>query len=217
MPAMSYRKGESSMTAWHHTRAVLFAVGLVASYLVSAVANASNIVVVDFRDVHPPGGIVFGNITSGGFRFSPDCHIDVAGSIGWDYSGCPPMNPEWIGTHPSETLVIDYFGRPFSALSFDFYANTVHPMTIRSSKGASVTLCLDATLCPYDPYEFQTQVLGGPGWTGIKRMTFSYNGDGAYEYEFTNFVFRTPVPEPGTLALLGLGLAGLGVSWRRKA
>jgi hypothetical protein len=181
-------------------------------------------VVVDFE------GLFGGQQTyvESGFRFSPSCHFDLVDSydpfgttpqgynhtryMGWDApSGCP--NPDFIG--PPELLTlplgafvyVDYGGHPFSIESF---FNVALGFDVLSSKGAHIL--------SGDP---QTMVnLSGPEWEGIKWVVFANDGFlcglGAPSCSIDHITFRVPgVPEPTTLALLGIAFAGIGLATRR--
>ena len=76
------------------------------------------------------------------------------------------------------------------------------------------TLCFDGVRVLYafdavDYFYFTANVLGSFGPVSSGR-------DVPNGFSFAQFTLVS-VPEPGTLALLGLGLAGLGLSRRRKA
>jgi len=59
-----------------------------------------------------------------------------------------------------------------------------------------------------------TTVAGYDCTNGTFILTF--NGKGPGQFTFSSSVTTTAVPEPGSLALLGLGLAGLGLVRRRR-
>lgn len=52
-------------------------------------------------------------------------------------------------------------------------------------------------------------------YQGITSITFGYGGSNANQF-YLSAADITPVPEPGTQALFGLGLAGLGFARRKK-
>lgn len=177
---------------------------------------SATVITVDFQDLLP--GIYFENVTSSGFTFSPSCHIDVLALaesqvVGWDTSGCQDKaNTKYLGARPVSNfsyLYVDYGGRPFSFLSYDHRGV---PFSIFSSKGGA----FDQTWC--SPWErdcstFNTYMMDGPDWTGVKWILFGYSDPGAPAAQLDKLVFRVPSPGTGVLVLSG-GLL-LWISGRR--
>ena len=193
------------------------------------VAAAAAVVTLTFESL--PTGSHHQNLVESGFRISPSCHVDIAPGelltridpyssgnvLGFDRSGClldGSGNADYLGGTPplpasdNSFVYIDNFDRPFSFLSFEHIGRQT---TLWSSSGGvhSTSPCIPST-CG----QMVLSELGGPEWTDISWILLGYRDPGAPASLFDNLRFE--IPEPGTIELLGIALAGLGFSRRKR-
>lgn len=187
----------------------------------------ASILTLDFDDLTPGG--YRSNIDYRGFRFSPNCHIDIVPNgppssfnntqwLGFDSNTCGrEFNADFLGPEtyrfgaaperfPGSAVWVDYHSQPFSLLSL--YVNSRN-WALESSNGGFFKAPFE--LNPPDRvFEFN-----GPEWSNVEWLLF-YMGDLGAPNGFDQMIVRVRnVSEPDSMTLWVLAFLACIVGWRR--
>lgn len=189
-----------------------------AAFAVCASASATTI---DFNAY--PGGAgnstVLGNITVDGYNFT-STHGHVITDPSACAGTCASNGTQYIGGDMLD-LSIDKGGAAFSIANFDFaeaFAGLSIPTTLTvdaffvGGGSSTQTFSFDGVYDGNGPLvDFQNASVG---LANLSSLRLSANG--YFAVDNINTEASAEVPEPGVLGLMTLGLAGLGLSRRRR-
>lgn len=210
---------------------------ITAALIIGTTSSLAHAAVVDFEDIGLPVGStdLVGSYVSGGFNFtSPSNHIHSNNQSASSFSDSGSTNlmiHDNGGNNANNALtMMQSNGGLFSINSVflsegfvGFGAATVHVLGTLFGGGTVVAdFTLDGIIDggPGGVADFQTFNFS-PAWTNLLSVTFSGVGGTPNEHSFAvdNIAVNEGgnIPEPGALSLLGLALAGLAYSQRKKA
>ena len=194
---------------------------ILAALLSISMAQAS-VITIDFEDPTLGAGAV--NLEIGSFRFSPNFHYDLVPAfvqsthpsrwIGFDGADPSTKNPNFLGptsvVNPS--LWVDFSGAPFSLLGLD-------PAAMMDSTNWRLTSS-NGGLFILPPFSLDHVDFSGSAWTSVSWLLFTDPESAGFPRGFDNISFliqdASTVPEPGSVLLVGLGLASIVIVRRKR-
>jgi hypothetical protein len=135
------------------------------------------------------------------------------GYLIWEqvYNGAT-LSDQWVS---SDTLGGNFWQRQFTpGLTIENYDTTLAEWAAGAQPGGADVLSANSAILGI---EFGI----GSGWNGtftgyVDNVTYGFAGQGSTTFNFETAAAPSAVPEPASLALIGLGMLGLGALRRRK-
>jgi len=197
--------------------------------LLMPLTGKTDILTIDFESVPAGGCLNIGDsFTTQGFDFSTEGSNFF--SCNSTRSDLPSNETNYVGSEsPSITTMAATDGATFSLISIDLaelfvgregYDDVRIDGILLGGGTATSMFTLDGVNDgPGGEADFETFLLSG-GFSNLTSIVLTATDSSNPRFSFDNIVvdtmMTTSVPEPGTLALLGVGLAGIGFARKRK-